>query len=415
MPQQSLARLRRGASNRDPRLARTVAVAEPHLAALPELKAASYAARCEAFCRKLARERHWNAAAFLLSDRVTGPPGGYSVPAEDLRFELFEKSLLAQVMAYKDRAMQFAVTTLAPTTHRLYQGDARSFPYIADESVHLVVTSPPDWTLKRYNPCPGQLGHVESHEQFLQQLERVWAEVYRVLVPGGRLVCVVRDVCLARRTHGWHLVMPLHADMCVMCRRLGFDNLNPIIWHKISNAAFEADTFSKILGKPYEPNAIIKNGIEFILMQRKPGGYRQPTEQQRRLSLIPKEEFSQWFRQIWTLPGASSKEHPAPFPLELAIRLIRMFSFVGDTVLDPFCGTGTTMLAAMKWGRNSLGIEIDPAYCRVAEQRLQQESQTLFGSAQFQLLRAPTAEPAPAALNEEADSSKTTLGKRRRT
>ncbi len=276
-----------------------------------------------------------------------------------------------------------------PTTHRLYQGDARSFPYIADGSVHLVVTSPPYWRLKRYNDSPGQMGHIEDYEEFLDDLRRVWSEAYRALVPGGRLVCVVGDVCLSRREHGRHVVVPLHADICVICRKLGFDNLNPIIWHKISNAVFEANTSSKFLGKPYEPNAIVKNDIEFILMQRKPGGYRQPTEEQRRLSVIPKAEFNEWFRQIWTLTGASTKDHPAPYPLELATRLIRMFSFHGDTVVDPFCGSGTTMLAAMKWNRSSIGIEIDPDYCRMAAKRMFDENQNLFSSSNFEFIPVP--------------------------
>lgn len=135
---------------------------------------------------------------------------------------------------------------------------------------------------------------------------------------------------------------------------------------------------SKFLGKPYEPNAIIKNDIEFILMQRKPGGYRKPTEQQRKLSRIDKKEFDNWFRQIWNIPGASTKNHPAPFPLELATRLVRMFSFHGDTVLDPFCGTGTTMVATLKNGRNSIGMDIDPEYCRIAARYLKAESSNLF-------------------------------------
>lgn len=279
-------------------------------------------------------------------------------------------------------------TSGTPTTHRLFQGDARSFPYIPDESVHLVVTSPPYWKLKRYNESPGQMGHIEDYEEFLDDLRQVWSECYRVLVPGGRLVCVVGDVCLSRREHGRHVVVPLHADICVICRRLGYDNLNPIIWHKISNAAFEANTSSKFLGKPYEPNAIIKNDIEFILMQRKPGGYRQPTEQQRRLSMIPKNDFNEWFRQIWTLTGASTREHPAPYPLELASRLVRMFSFHGDTVLDPFAGSGTTILAAMKWERNSLGIEIDGEYCRLVTRRILDENQNLFSTADFEYVNA---------------------------
>jgi modification methylase len=273
----------------------------------------------------------------------------------------------------------------ASTTHKLIQGDARSMPFLADESIHLVVTSPPYWNLKRYNENAAQLGHIADYEAFLGELGKVWKEVYRLLVPGGRLVCVVGDVCLSRRQHGRHVVMPLHSDICVICRRLGFDNLNPIIWHKIANANYEVNNGTKFLGKPYEPNAIIKNDIEFILMQRKPGGYRKPTEEQRHQSKIAKKDYDAWFQQFWNITGASTKEHPAPFPLELALRLVKMFSFTEDTVLDPFCGAGTTMLAALKSGRNSIGIEIDAAYCRLTASRLKAEGQSLFSQADLHL------------------------------
>lgn len=274
------------------------------------------------------------------------------------------------------------------TVHRLVQGDARSLSFLPDESVHLAVTSPPYWTLKKYNETAGQLGHVEEYEEFLQELTKVWQEVYRVLVPGGRLVCVVGDVCLSRKKHGRHMVVPLHADICVNCRKIGFDNLNPIIWHKISNANYEVKNGSRFLGKPYEPNAIIKNDMEFILMQRKPGGYRKPTDEQRRRSKISKEELAEWFQQFWNLTGASTREHPAPYPLEIAYRLVRMFSFVGDTVLDPFCGTGTTMLAAMKCERESIGVELDPEYCRMAEERLRNKGGSLFSSIRLEVTTA---------------------------
>lgn len=274
------------------------------------------------------------------------------------------------------------------TTHRLIHGDTRFLSFIPDESVHLALTSPPYWSLKRYNENPAQLGHISDYELFLSELTKVWKEVYRVLVPGGRLVCVVGGVCLSRREHGRHLVMPLHADITVICRKIGFDNLNPIIWHKISNATFEANNGTKFLGKPYEPNAIIKNDIEFILMQRKPGGYRRPTEEQRRLSMINKDNFAEWFRQFWNITGASTRHHPAPFPYELAYRLVRMFSFWSDTVLDPFCGTGTTMLAAMKCGRNSIGIEVDEEYCRMTLNRLKAERRALSGEVKIEFSRA---------------------------
>lgn len=279
---------------------------------------------------------------------------------------------------------------MGKTIHRLINGDARELAFLDDSSVHLAVTSPPYWNLKRYNENPDQLGHIQDYEAFLFELEKVWRHIYRVLVPGGRLVCVVGDVCVARRNFGRHLVFPLHADICVICRRIGFDNLNPIIWHKIANASYEVENGSKFLGKPYEPNAIIKNDMEFILMQRKPGGYRQPTNEQRDASRIEKETFDRWFQQIWNITGASTKKHPAPYPLELATRLVRMFSFTGDTVLDPFCGSGTTMVAALRSGRNSIGIEIDPEYCRMAAKYLKAETGDFFTTAELRFERAPT-------------------------
>jgi DNA modification methylase len=199
--------------------------------------------------------------------------------------------------------------------------------------------------------------------------------------------------CVARRKFGRHLVFPLHADISVLCRRIGFDNLNPIIWHKIANASYEVANGSKFLGKPYEPNAIIKNDMEFILMQRKPGGYRKPTEDQRRNSMIDKKDFDRWFQQIWNIPGASLKHHPAPFPLELSVRLVRMFSFVGDTVLDPFCGTGTTMIASLRHQRNSIGVEIDPEYCRMVARYLKAESSDLFSKVDLSFERSSPEEP----------------------
>ena len=163
------------------------------------------------------------------------------------------------------------------------------------------------------------------------------------------------------------------------CRALGFDNLAPIIWHKIANANFEMGSGGGFLGKPYEPNAVIKNDIEFILMQRKPGGYRSPSPAARVLSLISAAEHREWFRQIWTIPGASTRQHPAPYPRKLASRLIRMFSFVGDTVLDPFLGTGTTSVAAARAGRNSVGVEVDREYVKLARSRFLDEEAGLFG------------------------------------
>jgi len=268
-----------------------------------------------------------------------------------------------------------------PTRHRLYRADARQQSIISDESVHLVLTSPPYWTLKSYEHHESQMGNIGDFDEFANELSKVWTEAYRVLVPGGRLVCVVGDVCLSRRKNdGRHTVVPLHASIQEKCRKIGFDNLAPIIWHKIANARYEIEGSGGFLGKPYEPNSVIKNDIEFILMERKPGGYRTPDYATRVLSLISDTDYQRWFQQIWHgVTGASTKEHPAPFPEELADRLIRMFSFVGDTVLDPFLGSGTTSVSAARCGRNSIGIEIIPSYLNKAASRLQTEFGTLFG------------------------------------
>ncbi len=281
-----------------------------------------------------------------------------------------------------------------PTTHTLNLGDARGMSQLEAESVHLVVTSPPYWTLKEYRDSQGQMGHIEDYEEFLTQLDRVWSHCFRSLVPGGRLICVVGDVCLSRRkNNGRHTVVPLHASIQEHCRKLGFDNLAPIIWHKIANAVYEVEGGSGFLGKPYEPNAVIKNDIEFILMERKPEGYRTPDVPTRILSVISDENHKQWFQQIWSgLTGASTRHHPAPYPVELAERLIRMFSFVGDTVLDPFLGTGTTTVAAAKNGRNSIGFEIDEHYFDMAHKRIANETSSLFSKTSIDVQKANNAE-----------------------
>lgn len=261
------------------------------------------------------------------------------------------------------------------TTHRIYHGDARLMaPLTASDSVHLVVTSPPYWNLKRYEgeAAGQQLGHIDDRYEFLEELGKVWKRCFDLLVPGGRLCIVVGDVCRSRRAHGRHTVEPLHAYLQVQLQKLQFDPLAPIIWSKISNMRTEvAGNGSAFLGKPYEPNAIVKNDIEFILLFRKPGDYRHPTPEQRLLSLISKDDHAKWFQQIWTdVRGEIQRNHPAPFPAEVARRLIGMFSFVGDTVLDPFLGTANTTAAAIEMHRSSIGFEIEPAYIEVAKRRL---------------------------------------------
>ncbi len=303
---------------------------------------------------------------------------------EELRDIEDHQTAIPRIAKNRDLARVIeAAVQLVPTKHVLHHGDARSMKHMASNSVHLVLTSPPYWTLKEYRETEGQLGHVEDYDEFLADLDRVWQQCFDALVPGGRLICVVGDVCLSRRkNNGRHTVVPLHASIQEHCRKLGFDNLAPIIWNKIANAVYEVEGGGGFLGKPYEPNAVIKNDIEFILMQRKPGGYRSPEIPARLLSVISEENHRVWFQQIWNgLTGASTRNHPAPYPIELAERLVRMFSFVGDTVLDPFSGTGTTSVAAARWGRHSIGYEIDDSYLALAATRFTRETAGLFNLA----------------------------------
>jgi site-specific DNA-methyltransferase (adenine-specific) len=255
---------------------------------------------------------------------------------------------------------------------------------VSDESIHLVVTSPPYFDLVDYSDEPGQLGHLHEYDQFLDQLDHVWRECYRVLIPGGNLCCVVGDVCRARRKHGRHEVIPLHADLSVRFREHGFLGLATVLWSKIANATTEVGGVGAALGKPYEPNGVIKNDVEFILRVKKPGPYRSPTPLQRAASLIPPDDYSAAMRQIWAdIPGASRKSgHPAPFPVTLAQRLIRIGSFVEDTILDPFAGTGTTAEAAMLSDRNSISYEVSPTYVGLMKKRFAKP--TFFASVQFE-------------------------------
>ncbi|MCA9249252.1 MAG: site-specific DNA-methyltransferase [Planctomycetales bacterium] len=265
------------------------------------------------------------------------------------------------------------------TRHYLTSGDARDLRFVRDNSVHLVVTSPPYFNLKPYATDAGgkQLGRIQDYDEFLNQLDEVWRECERVLVPGGRVCCVIGDVLIPRKVDGRHRVLPLPSSIQVRSRRVGLDNLTPILWFKIGNRTNEAGGGSSgYYGKPYQPGAIIKNDHEHILLLRKPGGYRTTPMLQKALSMLQREDVDAWMRPIWSdIKGASLRNgHPAPYPPELAERLIRLFSFAGDTVLDPFCGSGSTAIAAIRAGRNSVSVEIESEYLDAAAHRIESEA-----------------------------------------
>jgi modification methylase len=291
-----------------------------------------------------------------------------ALPAEDNTPEGL-RALLAANVRYREMPWPAPYNR---TTHRLRLGDARDLSWIQDAAVHLVVTSPPYWTLKEYAPGnSGQMGHFADYEHFLSELDRVWSECARVLVGGGRICCVVGDVCIPRKRGGRHYLVPLHSDIQVRARKLGLDCLQPILWHKIANGVTEVEgNGAGFYGKPYQPGGIIKNDVEYILFLRKGGEYRTTPALQKALSMLTKEEMKTWQRSIWSdLRGASTRDgHPAPYPVELAERLIKLFSFAGDTVLDPFAGTGSTSQAAIMAGRNSIANEVERAYVEIARQ-----------------------------------------------
>ena len=268
------------------------------------------------------------------------------------------------------------------TRHEMILGDARDLSFIQDESVHLVVTSPPYFNLKPYasDAAGRQLGRYEDYDAFLDELDRVWRECARVLVSGGRVCCVIGDILIPRRADGRHRVLPLPSDIQVRSRKNGLDNLTPILWFKIGNRTNEAGGGSSgYYGKPYQPGAIIKNDIEHIVMLRKPGGYRTTPMIQRALSMLQRDEMDAWMRPVWSdIRGASLRDgHPAPFPVEIAERLVRMFSFAGDTILDPFAGSGSTAVAAMRAGRTSVSVEIEQTYLVAAMRRAAREATSL--------------------------------------
>lgn len=267
-------------------------------------------------------------------------------------------------------------------------------PYYADESVtlyhgdigellmtealpdvELTVTSPPYADLLSYgaiSTAVGQIGDL-PFEDWADAMREILLYLHDLTVPGGRAVVNVGDVCVARKKAGRHYTFPLAASLTMSAFDGGWDVLTPIRWEKVANIKMEASSSSGVLGKPNQPGGVIKNDAESILLFRKPGAYRKPTPEQIAAAHIPSEDYRTMFRGTWRdIPGTSDPDHPAPFPLEIPARLIRMFSFPGDTVLDPFAGTGTTLLAAKRLDRRAIGVEIEERFCEGIARRLSQ-------------------------------------------
>lgn len=259
----------------------------------------------------------------------------------------------------------------------LWIADARAMPEVADESVGLVVTSPPYWHLKDYG-VPGQLGYGQTLHEYLYALSRVWVECYRVLLPGRRLCINIGDQFARAKTYGRYKVIPLHAEIIAQCEQMGFDYLGAIIWQK--KTTLRPSGGAVIMGSfPYPPNGIVEMDFEYILLFRKPGEARVPPRELKEKSKLSRDEWKTFFTGHWTFGGERQVGHEAMFPEELPYRLIRMFSFVGETILDPFAGSGTTLKVALALQRKAIGYEIQEAFEPIWREKLGLHGGGLFG------------------------------------
>lgn len=254
------------------------------------------------------------------------------------------------------------------TTHRIITGDCRQMDLIPDESVHLIITSPPYWQLKDYG-IKNQIGYHETYEEYINNLNLVWKECNRVLYPGCRLCINIGDQFARSVYYGRYKVIPIRTEITKFCEIAGFDYMGAVIWQKVTTTNTTGG--ATIMGSfPYPRNGIMKIDYEFILLFRKQGAPPKPSREQKDLSKMSKEDWNTYFSGHWRFPGEKQKGHIAMFPEELPARLIKMFSFAGDTVLDPFTGSGTTSLAARNLGRNSIGYEINPDFIPVIKRKL---------------------------------------------
>lgn len=246
------------------------------------------------------------------------------------------------------------------THHILINGDSRCMSQIQDESVGLVVTSPPYWQLKDYG-AERQIGFNQSYEDYINHLNLVWSECYRILQPGRRLCIDIGDQFARSAYYGRYKVVAIHSEIIRFCEAIGFDYLGSIIWQKETN--MHTSGGAKVMGSyPYPVNGYVKIDFEHILLFKKQGKAPSPTKEQRELSKLTDEEWHTYFKSHWNFGGAKQNRHIAVFPEELPKRLIKMFSFVGDVVCDPFMGSGTTALAALKLDRNSVGYEVNESF-----------------------------------------------------
>jgi site-specific DNA-methyltransferase (adenine-specific) len=255
---------------------------------------------------------------------------------------------------------------------------------LADNSTHLVITSPPYWQLKDYG-TDNQIGYHDSYENYINNLNLVWQECYRVLENGCRLCINIGDQFARSVYYGRYKVIPIRTEIIKFCETIGFDYMGSVIWQK--STTMNTTGGATIMGSfPYPRNGIIKLDYEFILIFKKNGEPQKINKEFKELSKLTKEEWNLYFQGHWHFNGVRQDDHIAMFPEELPKRLIKMFSFVGDTIIDPFAGSGTTLLAAKNLDRNSVGYEINPKFIDTIKQKLEANTNKMFNNSTVNFL-----------------------------
>jgi DNA modification methylase len=268
------------------------------------------------------------------------------------------------------------------THHKIIIGDSRCMAEVPDESVHLVVTSPPYWQLKDYG-SERQIGFDDSYEDYINNLNLVWSECRRVLAKGCRLCVNIGDQFARSVYYGRYKVIPIRTEIIRFCETVGFDYMGAIIWQKVTTCNTTGG--ATIMGSfPYPRNGILKLDYEFILIFKKHGTAPAVSKEIKEQSRMTTEEWNRFFAGHWTIHGEKQDDHLAMFPEEIPQRLIRMFSFLNDTVLDPFLGSGTTCLAARNLARNSIGYEVNPDFVEIIQRKLGAGETLLFPDADFE-------------------------------